>query len=169
MVTVFPSLWLAQTGHLVILLLSFHFVLDIFTNLEDWSLQVVSLAFIFVWKDLPSPSSRCHQSLQRASLRALSKRWRRGPSFPSHISSQQAGSPTSTRLHQSPGIWELFLRNPCPSALCMLTRLVILYADPSVPSLCALHHDWHCFKAETVLVLTFIQQVGVVYCWAIRA
>ena len=46
----------------------------------------------------------------------------------------------------------------------------IFYANPNVPSFCAVPCDWHCFKAdfEIALVLTFMQQVGVVYCWAIR-
>ena len=57
---VFPSLWLEQTGHLVILLLTFS--LYFLTSSPTWRtgvFKVVSLAFIFVWKVislLPVPS-----------------------------------------------------------------------------------------------------------------
>ena len=73
---------------------------------------------LFLFENLPSPSSRCHQSLQRPSLKTFSKRWRAGThhAYPSHSSSQQAGSPTSTRAPPVPKhLRALSLRNPCPS------------------------------------------------------
>lgn len=135
------------SGYFIIIF--FTLLLDIFTDLEDWSLQSCLTGLHFCLKSyLPPPSAI--QAWQWPVLNTFSKRWwvGRHHAYPSHISSQQANSPTSTQLHQSRGIWELFLSGTnAPRSFGMLTHHV-LYANPSVPSLCALHHDWHCFKAR---------------------
>lgn len=159
------------SGYFIIIF--FTLVLDIFTDLEDWSLQSCLTGLYFCLKiyHLPPPGAikACSDLLLRLSARG-GERGHITPTPPTAAVSRQA-VPPQPGLHQSPSIWELFLSGiHAPPPFCMLTRS-FLYTDPSVPSLCALHHDWHCFKAETeiVLVLTFMQQVGVVYCWAIRA